>query len=67
MEVEIEKEKSPETPAEDQPQEPATPAQTEQSKEETKKTDGTNTSAKFIHCWSTWLYERCPCWYDCLA
>lgn len=45
VEVEIEKEKSPETPAEDQPQEPATPAQTEQSKEETKKTDGTNTSA----------------------
>lgn len=45
MEVEIEKEKSPEKPVEDKPQEPTTPAQTEQSKEETKKADGTNTSA----------------------
>lgn len=45
VEVEIEKEKSPEKPVEDKPQEPTTPAQTEQSKEETKKADGTNTSA----------------------
>ncbi len=45
VEVEIEKEKSPEKPAEDKPQEPTTTAQTEQSKEETKKADGTNTSA----------------------
>ena len=45
VEVEIEKEKSPEKPTEDKPQEPTTPAQTEQSKEETKKADGTNTSA----------------------